>query len=67
MMCLVTWTQSLCEADWFANHPEREPVRVRLLEQDPDDVCCLCGTAHRSGIYVRQDPKLVPYPRVESE
>jgi hypothetical protein len=48
-----TWTHSICPACWQKRNAG-EPYRQA---EDPDlEICCFCGEAHRSGIYVRTNP-----------
>jgi hypothetical protein len=59
---LWSWTQPLCEACWpgwtGADHePARVPGRI--------EVCCHCGAATDSGIYIDVDPHS-PYARYRS-
>ena len=58
----MTWTQPVCEDCWYSLYPEREPTRLRQAEIE---TCCKCGIQTWSGIYIRIDPKTVPYPRNE--
>ena len=44
------WNHSVCDQCFEKRQPGREPVRVV-------SICCDCGVQHRSGIYVRGDPK----------
>lgn len=61
---MSTWTQPVCDECFTAERPGRRPVRLR----EPDlERCCLCGAATRSGIYMRLDPNVVPYPRREND
>lgn len=55
----MSWTQPLCNSCWEATHPGRTPIRV----MGDYESCCECGTVTTSGIYVRRDPTVVPYPR----
>ena len=49
----VTWTAPVCEECWAQEYGDREPVRVRLADAE---VCAMCGTPNRSGIYRRIAP-----------
>lgn len=57
----MTWTQPVCADCFERENPGRQPVR--MVDADSER-CCLCGSMTFAGIYVRKDPKLVPYPRV---
>jgi hypothetical protein len=61
------WTQPVCYdrfkqmvAEWGT--PDREPVRLNLPESEWE-ACCYCRTP--TNIYVRLDPKTVPYPKAD--
>jgi hypothetical protein len=51
------WNHAICDPCWEAREPTRTPVR-RTIPQE--EVCCYCGARTTSGIYVRDDPDLVP-------
>jgi hypothetical protein len=57
---IVGWTQSICGTCWWERFPSRPPVRVNDVEREQ---CCDCGMPTTSGIYWREDPMLVRYPR----
>jgi len=57
----VSWTQAICNNCWSEWY-EYEPFRTREPEVE---ICCYCGQETLSGIYVRIDPKTVPFPRKE--
>jgi hypothetical protein len=59
----MSWTQAMCVGCWEERHPDRPAGRG---EQGPDERCSYCGESTRSGIYVREDPATVAYPREES-
>jgi len=60
----MSWTQPLCLACWESSRPGQIPCRVR---DDGEERCCTCGRPTTEGIYVRLDPRTVPYPLVESD
>ena len=64
MAARLSWTQPMCDACWRKRNGERNPSRLtidtRMLE-----ICSFCGQVTESGIYVREDPRLVPYPAVK--
>ena len=63
----MSWTQAICEADWNKKNPDdRIPFRLREEFIEPE-VCSYCGEPTVSGMYVRDDPKTVPFPRREPE
>jgi hypothetical protein len=57
-----SWSQPVCDDDWFKREPTRTPVRIVTR---PTERCAFCGQITHSGIYVRIDPSTVPFPRVE--
>lgn len=59
----MSWTQAICWTCWTERHPDREAIRV--VNGDPE-TCSYCGNETTSGIYVRDDPAGVPFPRQEA-
>jgi hypothetical protein len=68
----------LCEACWISETAERLPDAdgVMLICHVPIpvraatvglEVCCNCGNATISGIYVKRDPETVKYPTLDDE
>jgi len=62
----VSWRQAICERCWLRRRPCQRPV---LVPSNPVvlEVCSYCGGDTIVGIYVRDNPALVPFPRVETE
>jgi LSD1 subclass zinc finger protein len=60
-----SWTQPMCENDWYAMNPNRTPVR--MLAGARQVRCCVCGMMTIDGIFVRIHPSLVPYPALEDD
>lgn len=54
----MSWTHTKCDSCWQAHEPGRVPFR--LLREAPAEPCCWCGRETTSGIYVREDPVLLP-------
>lgn len=54
------WTQPVCENRFKEMYPGREPTRI-IVDDGDCDLCCFCLTPTK--IYVRIDPKTVPYPQ----
>lgn len=54
-----SWTQPVCDPCFEEMQPGRSPIRVR---DRTDEVCCKCGHENADGIFVRVDPRLVPFP-----
>ena len=59
----LSWTQAICDKCWDT-YGAGEPLRVSL-EVRESERCGWCGDDTLSGIYTRQDPKNVNYPRQE--
>lgn len=60
----MSWTQPICDECYSTESPGRDPVRLK----EPDiERCCVCGTITSSGIYVRRDPRMVPFPRKDPD
>lgn len=57
----VYWNQPVCERCWRLLHPER--VAVRAASEIHAEACAFCGFQTRAGIYVREHPDRVPYPK----
>jgi hypothetical protein len=56
----MSWTQPCCDPCWVEMNPDgRRAVRIKGAEEEQ---CAWCGGTTDSGIYVREDPKAVPYP-----
>lgn len=55
----VSFTQPICRTCWEQRNVGRDPIRVR---EPPGEKCCYCGAETFEGIYVRVDPRQVPYP-----
>lgn len=56
----MNWTQPICVPCFAKRNPHgKQPYRV--IEADPER-CCDCGQPHQSGIYIRVDPRTVPFP-----
>lgn len=63
----MNWTQPMCGLCWEALNPDgRAPVRI-TKEHRRTERCCLCGLDTLSGIYVRRDPRTVPFPAENDE
>lgn len=58
----LSWNQVICDACWWAQHGERNPVRVR---NRGELICAFCGQVTDGGIFVRRNPATVPFPREE--
>jgi hypothetical protein len=59
-----SWTQPVCVEDWHNMNGDRVPHRV-IADVYPAVRCCFCGKLTRSGIFVREDPRYLPYPARE--
>jgi hypothetical protein len=61
----MSWTQPCCEDCWVVREGARRPNRVTTEHRFVGVQCCFCGRITHSGIYVRVDPRSVPYPGEE--
>lgn len=59
------WTQPICSWCWDHEHPHRRPHAI-VYEYRVRETCCLCSSPTDSGIYVRANPELVPFPTLRS-
>lgn len=52
----------ICDPCWLLREPHRNPYRVtdRYRETEP---CCFCGDPTHSGIYVHDNPNILPLCR----
>jgi hypothetical protein len=53
---MSAWNHSMCCDCWDKRWPGNKANRDHV---GPEDVCCFCGERHHSGIYVREDPKVL--------
>jgi hypothetical protein len=56
------WTQASCVDCWDRNNPDRRSDPDAEYTNGAIEVCAWCGGKTISGIYVRVDPKTVPFP-----
>lgn len=56
------WTHACCEDCWNAKNPGRTAHKL-VDEYREEETCAFCGNPTRSGIYLREDPALVPFPQ----
>lgn len=61
----LSWTQPVCDPDWFKDSKD-EPHRI-VAEYRTWEKCCYCGKPTQSGIYKRVDPTTVPYPAADDD
>jgi hypothetical protein len=58
---IVGWTHGICDDCWLAFYfHNASPARSTEPEREQ---CCMCGMPTTSGIYIREDPQMVRYPR----
>lgn len=60
---MSNWTQPICIECWKRERGDDIPVTC----PDRFERCCMCCKETDAGIYVRRDPKSVPYPMIEEE
>lgn len=74
----MSFTQPVCDPCWVEEHSEwaetsdgeMVPVSYSIptvMKGYPLELCCLCGRHTISGIYIRRDPRAVPYPTIIDE
>lgn len=56
------WTQAICLRCWNEKNPDRQAHKLLEVEQE---ICCYCGDTTKDGIYIRVDPRTVPYLQKE--
>ena len=56
-MSVGDWNHAICDNCWKIREPNKVPIRVIGLEEI--EICCWCG-CNGNGIFVREDPKIVP-------
>jgi hypothetical protein len=61
-----SWRQAICERCWLRSHPDRKPVCVPWRHAELE-ICSCCGRTTIVGIYLCENPALVPFPRFETE
>lgn len=55
---MVSWTHPICDACWTLRNKGYEPGRLKPEHREELE-CCFCGKNTKSGIYIREDPKLI--------
>ena len=58
----MSWTQAVCPQCWKVDNPNRSPVRFVVPMEER---CCKCGVYTEWPIYIRIDPRSVPFPSPE--
>jgi len=65
-MTRLSWTQPICLPCWRIYFPHRtasaHAIKPKYAVREK---CAFCGAETHAGLYVRQDPKTVPFPRTE--
>lgn len=56
-------THPICEKCYDLRYPGRMPVRVKPGFADVEQ-CCDCGSFNSDGIWIRDDPRTVQYPKL---
>lgn len=62
-----SWTQPVCDPCFDREFPRSENPHRLKDEFRSDERCCQCGTATRSGLYIRVNPSTVEHPTPEGE
>ena len=68
----LSWDQPICERCWLLRDDNWTEDSVRIPVRISDDSgylhqCAFCGYPTFVGIYVRQDPSTVQFPREKEE
>ena len=63
---LYSWTQSICASCYDKRFPGRGAVALKP-EYCESEQCCDCGEQTDAGIYMRQDPRTVNHPALETD
>lgn len=56
-----SWTQPICEKDWNKRFPFN-PAQLMSIEREVE-ICAYCGEHTAEGIYIRDDPANVKFPK----
>jgi hypothetical protein len=59
----MSWTQAICADCWDEKYPDRKVRPHQRANVAELERCAYCGNATHLGIYVRDDPAKVPFPR----
>ena len=57
---VVGWTHAICDYCYVARGHVASPVRTTEPQREQ---CCDCGMPTTDGIYIRDDPNFVRFPR----
>lgn len=68
----MSWTQPICEECWLQLESEvnGDEVKIRMpvrLREPQVEECSYCGHVTIFGVYKRDDPAKVPYPKAKKE
>jgi hypothetical protein len=59
-----SWTQAICQKDWEKRYPGIAPT---VLVDPIGEICAYCGEVTKDGIYIRDDPANVKFPREKED
>jgi hypothetical protein len=60
----VSWTHGICASCFRVRYPVDWMSRIVTVHDAKREQCCDCGLPTTDGIYIRDDPVQVRYPRV---
>jgi hypothetical protein len=60
----MNWTQPMCENCWCTTRIGRTATRIKPEYREVER-CAWCGRVNEDGIYVRADPRQLPYAKQE--
>lgn len=68
----MNWTQPKCERCWVEAETTLEEGTIRIrrpsrIAEPEVETCAFCGELTISGIYVREDPRTLAYPKGEDQ
>ena len=62
-----SWTQPSCDTCFAGLFPRSENPHRIIETMREDEICCMCGTHTRSGLYIRINPTTVEHPTPDEE
>lgn len=67
----LSWTQPICERCWILrdeSYTSDDALKMPIRLKDPElEFCSYCGLITFVGIYIRDDPANVPFPKEKAK